>query len=87
MLSVNSTLQTLDLRINDVGDDGAREIAAALRVNSTLQTLNLRSALEVESSDLIEIESSDLIEMVKTKIQDEGQKGGEDGDEMPGMGY
>ena len=41
--SLNAWCKMIVLRLGgcDLGDDGTREIAAALRVNSTLQTLNL----------------------------------------------
>ncbi|CAO3568867.1 unnamed protein product [Mortierella alpina] len=41
MLKTNSTLATLNLDSNTVGDDGAKVLAEALKTNSTLTTLNL----------------------------------------------
>ena len=41
LLKVNSTLQSLDLSFNNLGETGGQAIAEALKLNSTLQTLNL----------------------------------------------
>jgi hypothetical protein len=40
-LKVNTTLTTLGLRNNQIGNDGAKLIAEALKINKTLTTLNL----------------------------------------------
>ena len=40
-LEVNSTLQSLNLSWNSIGDEGAKALSEALKVNSTLQLLNL----------------------------------------------
>ncbi|KAK5797292.1 hypothetical protein F5H01DRAFT_385237 [Linnemannia elongata] len=40
---INSTLTTLDLKRNKIGDNGARALSEALKTNSTLTTLNLES--------------------------------------------
>jgi hypothetical protein len=42
-LTTNSTLTTLYLGSNNIGDDGAKAMAEALTTNSTLTTLYLRS--------------------------------------------
>jgi Ran GTPase-activating protein (RanGAP) involved in mRNA processing and transport len=38
---VNSTLTTIDLTYNSIGDEGYAALADALKVNSTLTTINL----------------------------------------------
>ena len=40
-LRANTTLQTLSLRYERIGDDGAQALADALRENTALQTLEL----------------------------------------------
>ncbi|KAF9176758.1 hypothetical protein BGZ50_009716 [Haplosporangium sp. Z 11] len=40
-LKTNSTLTTLDLRNNSIGDNGAQALSEALKINSTLTTLDL----------------------------------------------
>ena len=42
-LKTNSTLQKIDLGINQIGAKGASAIANALKINFTLQKINLRS--------------------------------------------
>jgi hypothetical protein len=42
VLERNRTLETLNLADNNIGDDGARHLAAALGRNKTLKTLGLR---------------------------------------------
>eukprot|EP00808_Paulinella_micropora_P022677 g68524.t1 len=39
--TVNSSLKTLGLAFNGIGDEGVKHIAAALKVNNTVQTLYL----------------------------------------------
>ena len=41
MLRVNTTLTSLDLRINEIGDAGAAALGEALRVNGALTSLSL----------------------------------------------
>jgi len=41
-LKQNSTLTTLGLRLNNLGPEGARHIAAALGSNSSLEQLDVR---------------------------------------------
>ncbi|KAF9287718.1 hypothetical protein BGZ68_001387, partial [Mortierella alpina] len=41
-LKTNSTLTTLDLRSNSIGDDGAKALAEALKTNKTVAILDLR---------------------------------------------
>ncbi|KAG0097773.1 hypothetical protein BGZ93_002021, partial [Podila epicladia] len=41
-LKTNSTLTTLNLWSNSIGDNGAQALADALKTNSTLTTLDLR---------------------------------------------
>ncbi|CAO3568632.1 unnamed protein product, partial [Mortierella alpina] len=43
VLKTNSTLTTLKLESNKIGDDGAQALAEALKTNKTVATLNLRS--------------------------------------------
>jgi hypothetical protein len=43
MLKANRAMQSLYLRNNAIGVDGARHLADALRVNKTLTTLNLKN--------------------------------------------
>jgi hypothetical protein len=40
-LKVNSSLQSIDLFGNNIGDKGASKIAGSLKVNSSLQCINL----------------------------------------------
>tara|TARA_B100000795_G_scaffold264153_1_gene244282 strand:+ start:1174 stop:1596 length:423 start_codon:yes stop_codon:yes gene_type:complete len=41
-LKVNSSLRSLNLGFNQIGDAGSKAVAEALRVNSSLTSLNLR---------------------------------------------
>eukprot|EP00592_Proboscia_alata_P024229 CAMPEP_0194438114 /NCGR_PEP_ID=MMETSP0176-20130528/103337_1 /TAXON_ID=216777 /ORGANISM="Proboscia alata, Strain PI-D3" /LENGTH=76 /DNA_ID=CAMNT_0039260003 /DNA_START=233 /DNA_END=460 /DNA_ORIENTATION=- len=48
------TLTTLDLSDNEIGDDGATDIAKALRANTTLTMLNLdRNEIGVDGATAI----------------------------------
>jgi Ran GTPase-activating protein (RanGAP) involved in mRNA processing and transport len=42
-LQINSTLTTLDLYDNEIGDEGAKHLAQTLQINRTLTTLHLYS--------------------------------------------
>ena len=41
LLKVNNSLQQLDMRYNDIGEDGILSIADGLQHNNTLQILNV----------------------------------------------
>jgi hypothetical protein len=44
---MNSSLKSIDLRLNKIGEEGAEKIAEALKVNSSLQSIYL-SELNME---------------------------------------
>jgi Ran GTPase-activating protein (RanGAP) involved in mRNA processing and transport len=79
-LKVNSSLQTLNLTWNKIGDDGAVALAAGLKVNSSLQTLNLtwnkigdEGAVALAEA-LKDNKSLQTLALCKNQIGDEGAK-------------
>lgn len=51
LLKVNNSLQELDMRYNDIGDDGMSSVADGLQYNNTLRKLNVeRCGLSVKGT-------------------------------------
>jgi Ran GTPase-activating protein (RanGAP) involved in mRNA processing and transport len=76
----NSTLQTINLGVNSIGDEGAKAVAEALKVNSTLQTIFLdNNGIGAEGAkavaESIKVNSTlQTIDLGYNYIEDEGAK-------------
>ncbi|KAF9309416.1 hypothetical protein BG003_009787 [Podila horticola] len=66
-VKTNSTLTTLDLHNNSIGDNGSLALAEALKINSTLATLDLGES-SIDDDGTLALFRDTLFEALKTNL-------------------